>query len=503
MGGLFRGVRLRMRAVVALGALVVLGAPATPVHAATVGAVQTYIVTYQSGASSAGAAADVQGAGGQLVYNYAQIGVAIARSNRSDFASNVASATGVESAVTTAKGGTRNDEGQLGASDPAATVTSTQAAAGGDSLSGFQWDMRQIHAFDAQAITGGSRSVLAGDIDTGVDWTHPDLVQNIDFNNSASCIGGAPNTSPDAWKDDNGHGTHTAGTIAAAKNGIGIVGVAPNVRLGIIKSGDAAGFFFPETVVCAFMWAGTHHFNVTNNSYFADPFYFNCKSDPTQAAIYKAESRAIRFAQQQGVTVVAAEGNFADDLAHPTQDTQSPDNTTPITRPVNNNCAVVPVEVPGVIGVTADGSLMQKSFYSNYGVGVTQVTAPGGDSILQPVADPGHGRVLSTWPSYIRCGRKVVEGGATYCWAQGTSMASPHVTGVVALIESLGITNPGKVLARVDNTADSMACPSAAVVAEYSFFPSVNNGAPQACSGGPGYNSWFGHGQVDALAAVS
>src|SRR6266581_4517394 len=120
--------------------------------------------------------------------------------------------------------------------------------------------MTQIKAFDAQGVTGGSRNVIAGDIDTGVDYTHPDLAPNIDFANSVSCIGGVPNQDPAAWKDDNGHGTHTAGTIAAARNGFGIVGVAPNVKLAAIKSGDAAGFFFPETVVCAFMWAGTHHF---------------------------------------------------------------------------------------------------------------------------------------------------------------------------------------------------------------------------------------------------
>ena len=81
--------------------------------------------------------------------------------------------------------------------------------------------------------------------------------------------------------DDNGHGTHTAGTIAAAANGIGIVGVAPNVQIAGIKAGNADGFFFPEAVVCAFMWAGTHGFDVTNNSYFADPYLFNCKNDPT------------------------------------------------------------------------------------------------------------------------------------------------------------------------------------------------------------------------------
>src|SRR5438270_267224 len=134
--------------------------------------------------------------------------------------------------------------------------------------------------------------------------------------------------------DDNGHGTHTAGTIAAASNGIGIVGVAPNVHIAAIKAGDAAGFFFPEAVVCAFVWAGTHHMDVTNNSYFADPFLYNCRNDPVQRAIWKAEQRAILIAEQQGVTVVAAAGNESEDISHPTQDVTSPDNTTPVAREV-------------------------------------------------------------------------------------------------------------------------------------------------------------------------
>src|SRR5206468_7688080 len=129
-------------------------------------------------------------------------------------------------------------------------------------------------------------------------------------------------------------------TIAAAANGFGIVGVAPNVKIAAIKSGDAAGFFFPEAVICGFYWAATHHVDVTNNSYFADPFLFNCRNDPVQRAIWKAEQRAILYAEQNGVTVVAAEGNEGEDLAHPSVDATSPDNTTPPTRHVNNACLV-------------------------------------------------------------------------------------------------------------------------------------------------------------------
>jgi subtilisin family serine protease len=82
-------------------------------------------------------------------------------------------------------------------------------------------------------------------------------------------------------------------------------------------------------------------------------------------------------------------------------------------------------------------------------------------------------------------------------------MASPHVAGVAALIESIGTMQPGAVQGRINSTADNMQCPTPDQQALYAFFPSVNNGAPQQCTGGAGYNSWYGHGQVNALAAVS
>jgi lantibiotic leader peptide-processing serine protease len=376
-----------------------------------------------------------------------------------------------------------------------------------DSLSGLQWDMVQIHTPEAHAITGGSSSVLVGDIDTGLDYTHPDLAPNVSDANSVNCVSGSPVQGKVAANDDNGHGTHTAGTIAAAANGIGIVGVAPNVKIAGIKAGNAAGFFFPEAVVCAFMWAGSHHFQVTNNSYFADPWLFNCRNDPGQRAIWNAERRAIQYAIQNGVVVVAAEGNQADDLAHPTQDATSPDDTNPVLRQIHNDCAVVPVEVPGVIGATANGNLQLKSFYSSYGVGTADVIAPGGDSILQRTAASPNGRVLSTWPASlltVTCApaRRVVDAsGATYCYQQGTSMASPHAAGVAALIESTGVTSAGAVAAKLENTADPIACPPDLSI--YDFFPATDNGAPQVCQGDVGYNSFNGHGQVNALTAVS
>jgi len=356
-----------------------------------------------------------------------------------------------------------------------------------------------------------------GDIDTGLDFTHPNLAPNVDFGNSVSCIGGTPNQEPSAWADDNGHGTHTAGTIAATSlgGGLGIDGVAPGVRIAGIKAGDADGFFFPESVVCAFMWAGTHHMDVTNNSYFADPWLYNCLDDPGQLAIWTAEKRAIDFAMGNGVTVVAAAGNFVDDLAHPSIDPISPDNATPVVRDVSHNCFTVPSMVPGVITVSADGNVLQKAYYSNYGAGFVKVTAPGGDRRFQRTAEAPNGRVLSTFPASrfnpasplqlkdcdgTTCG--------TFAYLQGTSMASPHVAGLAALIVSRFVDqgrpqpiSPAQVLAVLMQTADPLACPS------NPFLPTVHAfGLPQTlaahCEGSPDNNSFFGAGQINALRAV-
>lgn len=495
------GRSVRVKAVLgSVGLLLTMASAGTavPASAATQGTDSTYIVLYRDGASSADAATTVSGAGGTVVANYSQIGVVIARSSDPNFAATVQQNGNVGGAARTDGFATKVSD-VMSSSGP---VDAPVPAPGSDNLSGLQWDMNQINAPQAHAVSGGSRAVVVGDIDTGLDFTHPDLAPNVDFADSASCIGGVANTNPAAWMDDNGHGTHTAGTIAAAKNGIGIVGVAPNVKLAGIKAGDADGFFFPEAVVCAFMWAGTHHINITNNSYFADPWLFNCRNDAGQRAIWVAERRAIQFAQSNGTLVVAAEGNQADDLSHPTVDATSPDNGTPVTRDITNACAVVPVEVPGVVGVTATGNLREKSFYSSYGVSTTDVAAPGGDSILQLTAAAPNGRVLSTYPASLinTCVRKVFDGAATYCYLQGTSMASPHAAGVAALLESVTGKTAGALAAALQQATNSIPCPGD--TSAYAFFPAVDGGAPQACQGGAGHNGWYGSGEVDALKAV-
>jgi subtilisin family serine protease len=515
---------------------------ASAAPAGTTGEMQTYLVLFKGSSSPANAAALVTKAGGAIVADYAAIGVLVARSDNTAFDDRMRADNRVEGATATAEYATQLDDVQVDAADAQPGDLPNTPATDGDTFSALQWDMRQMQTPAAHAITGGSPAVVAGTIDTGVDYRHPDLRANISDENSANCVSGTAVPGAAAANDDNGHGTHTAGTIAAASNGAGIVGVAPNVKIAGIKAGNADGFFFPEAVVCSFMWAGDHHLDVVNNSYFVDPFLFNCRNDAEQRAIWKAVQRAVRYAMNQGVTVVASEGNNSEDLSHPTMDVTSPDDSTPVEREITNACVVVPVEIPGVIGVTATGSFVQdtaagdhpdnlKSYYSSFGMSTADVAAPGGDFYFRGT-DPGaqaiQGQVLSTWPADQPCARSRQEptGDASYptalyCGIQGTSMAGPHVAGLAALVISRygdldtaqnGKMRPTQVEQIISQTADPQACPTTLPLAnagarigqsyETQFLGS-ESGARQVCQGSGGHTSWYGQGQVDALAAVT
>ena len=154
-----------------------------------------YIVLYKTQTIQGDAGSTIQKAGGTLVYAYPQIGVAIASSTNPSFRSNLLKNSSIANAAATDAYGTQLPESTTedrAASGPPEGDLPNAPATDSDSLSGLQWDMRQIHTPEAHAITGGSPAVLVGDIDTGIDFHHPDLRANIDVANSVNCVSGAP-----------------------------------------------------------------------------------------------------------------------------------------------------------------------------------------------------------------------------------------------------------------------------------------------------------------------
>ena len=401
-----------------------------------------------------------------------------------------------------------------------ASLYGVSANIGPEPLSACQWDMRAIGATSAGSYSvNRGEGARIGDIDTGIDRTNTDIMPNVDV--AASCVflyADTPTANPAeqvtrgdcsnkaALQDLAGHGTHTAGTIAAPINGVGVSGVAPEAKVVVLKAGTEQGFFFTQSVVDALRYAGDQHLDVVNRRFFADPWLFNRRNDKAQKAIIQAISAAARYAQQRGVLLVAAAGNEGINLSHPTVDEISPDFPpgAAVTRPVNNSCVVLPTELPGVVVVTATGAENLLAWYSTYG-NATDVTAPGGSRFQTPTFDPNRGRVLSTYSSTASdldleaaLGRLVQDAnGNYYAWLNGTSMAAPHVAGVAALIRAAhpGMSQ-GAVAALLRRTATAQPCP-AALDPGVVFF-----GAPvQFCRGGAGNNNFYGKGLVNALAA--
>jgi hypothetical protein len=507
-----------------VASMLVLGGPARAANA-------QYVVVIDQTASTAAYGA-IAAAGGRVVSMNA-VGVASVTSSNTAFAGTVSKSSAVAgvardagfaqatAATTVAAAPPANTHTQAAEAAACAKLYSVSVSSGPDPLAPCQWDMRAIGATSSgsYAVSKGG-GVRVGVMDTGIDLTHGDLMPNVDL--AASCVflyATTPTADPAeqvsrgdcsnkaALQDLAGHGTHTAGTIAAPINGKGISGVAPEATIVALKAGTAEGYFFTSSVVDALIYAGDQGLDVVSMSFFADPWLFNCRSDPEQKAIIQAISRAASYAQQRGVLLVAAAGNEGINLNHPTIDEISPDFPpgAAVTRPVNNSCVVLPTELPGVVVVTATGAQNLLSWYSTYG-NLTDVTAPGGSRFQTPTFNSARGRVLAPYSStasdlafQARINRLVVDPeGNYYAWLNGTSMAAPHAAGVAALIRAAhpGMSQ-GAVAAKLRQTATKMPCPTA-LDPGVAFF-----GAPvQVCTGGIGSNSFYGAGLVDALAAA-
>ncbi|MGW0363691.1 S8 family serine peptidase [Streptomyces sp. NPDC002990] len=429
----------------------------TSQSATWVAGTRAYLVITAPGDSSAVRSA-VAANGGTVFASYDAIGVIVAHSASSGFASAMRGVSGVQQV-----GATRTSDVPADAYNPALPANPAQSTT--PTGEPVRADMTQIKADQAWAVTTGSATVKVGILDTGVDDQHQDLAPNFNAADSASCAYGKADTRAGAWRDVGTHGTHVAGTVAAAKNGKGVIGVAPGVKISSVRIAEpGSSLFFAENTICGFMWAGDHGFKITNNSYYTDPWQFNCPDNVDQAAIIEGTRRAQAYAEGKGSLQVAAAGNSNYDLANKTTDSESPNDSTPVTRTITNACIDIPTELPGVVTVSSMGSATAKASYSNFGKDVIDVAAPGGDGV----------GIYSTLP------------GGKYGSMSGTSMASPHVAGVAALLAS---TNPGITPAQIRDKlavqATDIACPS-----------------DGRCTGTTAKNAFFGEGQVDALKAV-
>ncbi|GHG17803.1 MULTISPECIES: S8 family peptidase [Amycolatopsis] len=439
-------------------------AEAAPAACDTTSTPYTYVVTYQPGTRASAVDKELAAKCGTKVAYYAPIGVAIASSRNADFQEKIGVYRAYSGAKDVASQGAAASARSLGA---VRTLEDTRSVAAADDLSAQQWDMKAIHAPEANKIYQGSRAVTVGVLDSGIEATHPALRNAIDARSSAGCVTGAPDLTPASWQPTTSdHGTHVAGTIAGKDPAAGFTGVAPGVRLASVKVVNDAGYIFPESAVCGFVWAAEHGFAVTNNSYYIDPGMFYCPKQPGDAAAFEAVRRAVQYSTHRGVLNVAAAGNSGFDTTAQTTDPNRP-------HPVDSSCGILPKAIDGVVKVSSVGYQGTKSSFSNYGE--IDVTAPGGDFGQTPPAGEGPSCPLSS----------VVGGG--YGSKCGTSMASPHAAGVAALIASRFRGIPPQLLARVlEGEADAVKC--AATETE--------------CTGPAKNNSYYGHGLVDALDAV-
>ena len=538
---------------------------------------QQFVVLYANGASTHAAHAAIAAAGGKVLRENRAIGVATVSTRNAGFAARATAARAIQGVapnriIGEAPAGRVFDGNAIKKYDPAeADVTAGRGSHGkrhhagrshrkGEPLAGLQWDMQQIGATasGSQRYEQG-KGVRVGIIDTGVDGSHPDIARNFDRKLSRnfttdipvdangkkvdgpcehpSCVD--PND-----EDDDGHGTHVASEIASPVNHLGIAGVAPRATIVNLRAGQDSGFFFLQPSVDALTYAGDHGIDVVNMSYYVDPWLFNCADNPAdspadqaeQRTIIAAMQRALDYAHQHGVTLVSAAGNGATDYTKTIIDTSSPDfadvpGEAPYTRTIPPSCTSMPSEGNHVLAISSTGISKRKAYYSDYGNGYVDLSAPGGD--VYDTADNKRDVTKAVLAAYPR--RLAQEAGqlnpdgtpntpsvvrdchrgtcAYYQYLQGTSMASPHATGVAALaVGRWGFRDrphggkslfPNAVERILRATATDTACPTPPaftytrhVLQPDGTFQTVT--ATHVCEGTPSNNGFYGDGIVNA-----
>jgi serine protease len=273
-----------------------------------------------------------------------------------------------------------------------------------------QWNLKLLNLETVWQNWSGSKDTIVAVIDTGILPGHPDLAGNIipgyDFIDD--------DNDPTDTNKEFSHGTHVAGIIGAMTNNQqGIAGINWQVSIMPIRVIGKEGTGDYSALIAGIYWAVDNGANVINLSL--------AGSMDTIAL-----REAIQYAVQHQVTVVAAAGN---------------NGSSPI---------LYPARYPEVISVGAVGPTRERAYYSNYGPELDLV-APGGDS---SILTEEYNTILST-AGYMDNNTAVYQ----YTWAQGTSMAAPHVSASVALLYSAGITDPVEIQRLLRETADDLGSP--------------------------------------------
>lgn len=254
------------------------------------------------------------------------------------------------------------------------------------------YGIERVGATDVDA-TGDGVDVAV--VDTGIDATHPDLLGRV--GDSWTTVGSwVAGTAAPAGQDDNGHGTHVAGTIGASDNSGGVVGVAPDVTFHAVKALTAAGVGYNADVARGIELAAERGWDVVNLSV-----------ETTARSGTRMLRDACDYARERGVVLVAAAGNYG-----PCSD-----------------CVAAPGSLSSTVGVGATDRNDDVAAFSSTGPGV-DIAAPGVD-------------VRST------------DLGAGYTHKSGTSMATPHVTGAAALLRAAG-HDPTRTEERLCYTAEDI-----------------------------------------------